>query len=58
MVIYEWSDAKYLGKITSTTDESLPVSQMLHSVPANLGVSLAEIIRLYSECRSEQLLWT
>ncbi|KAJ7597591.1 lung seven transmembrane receptor-domain-containing protein [Mycena floridula] len=24
MVIYEWTDAKYLGKITSVTDDSLP----------------------------------
>jgi hypothetical protein len=26
MVIYEWKDVKYLGAITSTTDDSLPVS--------------------------------
>jgi hypothetical protein len=26
MVVYEWRDANYLGKITSMTDDSLPVS--------------------------------
>jgi hypothetical protein len=26
MVIYEWSDMKYLGKITSVSDDTLPVS--------------------------------
>lgn len=27
MVIYEWEDAKYLGKVTDPTDNSLPVSK-------------------------------
>ena len=27
MVIYEWEDAKYLGKVTDPTDNYLPVSQ-------------------------------
>lgn len=26
MVIYEWQDVKYLGKVTSVSDDSLPVS--------------------------------
>lgn len=26
MVVYEWSDVQYLGKITSYVDETLPVS--------------------------------
>lgn len=26
MVIYEWADAQYLGKVTDPTDDSLPVS--------------------------------
>ena len=26
MVIYEWTDAPYLGKITSMSDDTLPVS--------------------------------
>jgi hypothetical protein len=26
MVIYEWKDVKYLGRVTSETDDSLPVS--------------------------------
>jgi hypothetical protein len=25
MVIYEWKDAPYLGKVTSMTDDTLPV---------------------------------
>lgn len=27
MVIYEWNDVKYLGKITSASDDTLPVSE-------------------------------
>jgi hypothetical protein len=30
MVIYEWKDYQYLGKVTSETDEYLPVS--VHAV--------------------------
>jgi hypothetical protein len=29
MVIYEWADAPYLGKVTSMTDDSLPVREFL-----------------------------
>jgi hypothetical protein len=29
MVIYEWSDAPYLGKVTSQEDDYLPVRQLL-----------------------------
>jgi hypothetical protein len=29
MVIYEWSDVNYLGKVTSQTDDTLPVSAEL-----------------------------
>lgn len=29
MVIYEWSDSQYLGKITSLSDDTLPVSSSL-----------------------------
>jgi hypothetical protein len=30
MVIYEWKDYQYLGKVTSETDDYLPVS--VHAV--------------------------
>ena len=33
MVIYEWSDYQYLGKVTSEIDEYLPVSFCLLLVP-------------------------
>lgn len=26
MVIYEWKDVKYLGRVTSETDDTIPVS--------------------------------
>ncbi len=29
MVVYEWADAQYLGKVTSRTDDLLPVSSVL-----------------------------
>jgi len=32
MVVYEWKDVKYLGVITSMTDDSLPVSNPLQHV--------------------------
>lgn len=28
MVIYEWKDVEMLGKVTSMTDDSLPVSTL------------------------------
>jgi hypothetical protein len=34
MVIYEWKDYQYLGKVTSETDEYLPVSIHAAQVPA------------------------
>ncbi len=34
MVIYEWKDYQYLGKVTSETDEYLPVSVCAAQVPA------------------------
>lgn len=36
MVIYEWKDYQYLGKVTFDTDEYLPVSIVLR-VPAVLS---------------------
>ena len=33
MVIYEWSDYQYLGKVTSEIDEYLPVSFSVSPVP-------------------------
>jgi len=29
MVIYEWEDAKYLGKVTDPADDYLPVSKYI-----------------------------
>ena len=37
MVVYEWKDVKYLGKVTSETDDSLPVSD------ADVAVSTAHL---------------
>ena len=34
MVIYEWSDVKYLGKVTSDSDDDLPVSPLPNSCVA------------------------
>jgi hypothetical protein len=52
MVIYEWKDVKYLGAITSTTDDSLPVSNPLqHSLPPNSAiVPPAENLRMHNRC--------
>ena len=33
MVIYEWSDYQYLGKVTSEIDEYLPVSSSVSPIP-------------------------
>lgn len=40
MVIYEWKDVKYLGVITPSPDDSLPVSDPLTTHPALLSNSL------------------
>jgi hypothetical protein len=52
MVIYEWEDAKYLGKVTDPTDNYLPVSNInilvvssIYSLRLNF---LAENVRLHS----------
>lgn len=37
MVIYEWKDVKYLGKVTSETDDSLPVSDVRVDTPTALS---------------------
>lgn len=48
MVIYEWGDYKYLGKITSEEDPSLPVSLTSARVQgASYTPCLAEDIRVY-----------
>ena len=47
MVIYEWKDYQYLGKVTSETDEYLPVSVMLCNTRDTL-MSLVSRRRMYA----------
>jgi hypothetical protein len=51
MVIYEWSDVEYLGKVTSSSDEDLPVSIVLSLTPieSTLTMHEAENLRLHLE---------
>lgn len=64
MVIYEWNDVKYLGKITSTTDDTLPVSE--HSRNANrtsacpsfLKQYIAENVCMYHKRRTRRFLFS
>lgn len=39
MVIYEWGDVDYLGKVTSATDEGLPVSMLCHCCSERIQAS-------------------
>jgi hypothetical protein len=50
MVIYEWKDVKYLGVTTSTTDDTLPVSNPLqHGLPPNSVIEPpAEDLRMHN----------
>lgn len=50
MVIYEWKDVKYLGVTTSTTDDSLPVSNPLqHNLSPNSAIiPPAEDLRMHN----------
>jgi hypothetical protein len=50
MVIYEWSDAKYLGKVTEFSDEDLPVSLPLSLMLYLSGsfITPAENLHLHS----------
>lgn len=32
MVIYEWKDVEYLGKVTSQVDDALPVSAYIQYI--------------------------
>ena len=45
IVIYEWSDASYLGKETSKTDDTLPVCVVFHIL--NFADILTENICLH-----------
>jgi hypothetical protein len=58
MVIYEWRDVAYLGKVTSETDEGLPVSALLSSSRTSTRLNLweAENLRMYIERRHGWLL--
>jgi hypothetical protein len=47
MVIYEWKDYQYLGKVTSKTDEYLPVSIVLPS-DRNTLICLASRRHMYA----------
>jgi hypothetical protein len=47
MVIYEWKDYQYLGKVTSKTDEYLPVSIVLPS-GRNTLICLASRRHMYA----------
>ena len=53
MVIYEWKDMQYLGKVTSYVDDMLPVSA--DAIEYNTGhvtcVIIAEDLRLHIRCR-------
>jgi hypothetical protein len=55
MVIYEWSDVEYLGKVTSTVGD-LPVSALFATCLLFTSLKLAENIRLYLRCTEERLL--
>jgi hypothetical protein len=47
MVIYEWKDYQYLGKVTSETDEYLPVSIHMRNTRDTL-MSLVSRRRMYA----------
>ncbi|KAG9314039.1 protein PTM1 [Chiua virens] len=44
MVIYEWKDVKYLGKVTSDTDDSLPKTYVCTTDAVNSGLCSYEDI--------------
>lgn len=52
MVIYEWKDVKYLGTVTSETDDSLPVSDatLLRAQLIRDDLVSAENLRLHNRC--------
>lgn len=57
MVIYEWRDYQYLGKVTSETEEQLPVSVVLRRQPRHAHVPLlAEDVCMYLRCCTRWLL--
>lgn len=41
-VVYEWSDVQYLGKITSITDDQLPVG-FSRTLSENLACTMAHV---------------
>jgi len=57
MVIYEWADAPYLGKITSMTDEYLPVSRFQIRFKVYHIDSAAENLRLHFRGNSSRILF-
>ena len=57
MVIYEWKDYQYLGKVTSEIDDYLPVSIAPCENPTTRSCALlAENVRLYLRCRTRWIL--
>lgn len=63
MVVYEWADSKYLGKVTDPSNDYLPVSDFTHFQPA-LGNTvlkmwgIAEDLRLHIECGYQWILYS
>jgi hypothetical protein len=57
MVIYEWRDSQYLGKVTSMIDDTLPVRISQASRLSALHVlPLAEDIRVHIRCCQGRIL--
>ena len=59
MVIYEWRDMQYLGKVTSMVDDLLPVSvsaSLYFESTSITQLNIAENVCLYNGRRSRGLL--
>ena len=50
MAIYEWSDVKYFGVVTSESDSSHPVSTPAVLTSLCIHIELAEGIRVHDRC--------
>ena len=58
MIVYEWADMQYLGKVTSVNDESIPVSdiRLLALKPMPQVYTMAENLRLHVSRRDRRFL--
>ncbi|SRR6266702_4718771 len=56
MIIYEWCDYKYLGKVTSEIDEYLPVSFCTSGFAARSYTLLAEDVCMHLRRRARGFL--